>query len=183
MVIRGTGFADPYNPRMLRPGPAAPVWTTIVCRLVSGLVAVWLAGAAAAARLDAAPPGPACSAAQGQLFINQGRYRNAIREFTCVIDAQPTAVEGYRRRIEAELLSGLYSDAVRDYTRVTALVLPLHPDAEGTILDGYAARLAIAPRSVPALTGASFARWWFFDYPAAIHLLDQLLEVRANDVY
>ncbi len=35
-----------------------------------------------------------------------------------------TQVEGYRGRIEAELLLGRYSDAVGDYARVTAFVLP-----------------------------------------------------------
>jgi hypothetical protein len=124
-----------------------------------------------------------CSPEQGQLFIDQSRYRDAIREFTCVIDGQPTEVEGYRGRIEAELLSGRYSDAVRDYVRVTAFVLPIHPDAKNIILDGYAARLSIVPNNVAALTGASFARWWFFDYASAIHLLNRLLPLRPDDVY
>jgi hypothetical protein len=92
-------------------------------------------------------------------------------------------VEGYRGRIEAELLLGRYSDAVRDYARVTAFVLPVHPDAETTIAAGYAARLAAAPDNMPALTGTSFARWWFFDYPSAIHVLNELLTVNPNDVY
>jgi len=43
----------------------------------------------------------------------------------------------------------------------------VHPDANSTILAGYSARLAKAPDDVPALTGASFARWWFFDYASA----------------
>jgi hypothetical protein len=124
-----------------------------------------------------------CSPEQGQIYINEGRYRDAIREFSCLVEAQPTEVEGYRGRIEAELLLGRYSDAVRDYARVTAFVMPVHPDAEATIATGYAARLAVAPNDVPALTGASFARWWFFDYPAAIHLLNDLLALRPNDVY
>src|SRR5262249_12862276 len=124
-----------------------------------------------------------CTVETGQLFINEGRYEHAIREFTCVIKAQPTDVEGYRGRIEAELLLGRYSDAVRDYARVTALVEPAHPDAEDTIIAGYAARLAITPEDIPALTGASFARWWFSDYATAIHLLNRLLGVQPNDVY
>lgn len=106
--------------------------------------------------------GPNCTTEQGQAFIDEGRYEQAIREFACVIEAQPTEVEGYRGRIEAELLLSQYSDAVRDYSRVTAFVLPAHPDAEATIVDGYDARLATAPNDIPALTGASFARWWFF---------------------
>ncbi|HTL79404.1 MAG TPA: hypothetical protein VL136_08350, partial [Candidatus Babeliales bacterium] len=108
-----------------------------------------------------------CNPEQGQIYINEGRYSDAIREFSCVIDGQPTEVEGYRGRIEAELLLGHYSDAVRDYARVTAFVLPVHPDAETTIVAAYAARLAAAPHDVPALTGASFAQWWFFHYPTA----------------
>jgi tetratricopeptide (TPR) repeat protein len=124
-----------------------------------------------------------CTAEQGQVLIDQGRYDRAVREFTCVIDAEPTEVEGYRGRIEAELLLGRYSDAVGDYARVTALVEPVHPDARKTIYDGYATRLATAPQDVAALTGASFARWWYFDYASAIHVLNRLLDVRPNDLY
>lgn len=124
-----------------------------------------------------------CSPEQGQIYINEGRYRDAVREFSCLIEGQPTEVEGYRGRIEAELLLGHYSDAVRDYARVTAFVMPVHPDAETTITTAYAARIAAAPNDVPALTGASFAQWWFFHYPAAIHVLDDLLALIPNDVY
>src|SRR5215813_3360678 len=124
-----------------------------------------------------------CTAENGQLFINEGSYERAIREFTCVIKAEPTDVDGYRGRIEAELLLGKYSDAVLDYARVNALAATVRPDAEDTILAGYAARLAVTPKDIPALTGASFARWWFFDYASAIHLLNQLLGVRPDDVY
>ena len=149
--------------------------TTFRVTIVSSLVCVLLPGSFAIARQ--------CSPEQGQIYINEGRYRDAIREFSCLVDTQPTEVEGYRGRIEAELLLGRYSDAARDYARVTAFVLPVHPDAEATITGGYAARLAVAPNDIPALTGASFARWWFFDYPAAIHLINDLLAVRPNDVY
>jgi tetratricopeptide (TPR) repeat protein len=124
-----------------------------------------------------------CSAEQGQELLDAGQYKQAIREFTCLIDRDPTAVDGYRGRIEAELMLGRFSDAVRDYARVTAFVEPVHPDAEQTILSGYAARLTSAPNAIPALTGQSFAHWWFFDYPAAIHVLQRLLEVQPNDVY
>jgi tetratricopeptide (TPR) repeat protein len=150
--------------------------------------AVAFAAALAAAICVTAPAGGAitaakCSVASGDAFIAEGRYDQAVREFTCVIDAQPTEVEGYRGRIEAELLLARFSDAVRDYTRVTAFVEPLHPDAVQTIRDGYAARLAIAPDDVIALTGASFAIWWDFDYASASHMLNHLLELRPNDVY
>jgi tetratricopeptide (TPR) repeat protein len=142
------------------------------------------AGLAKAAGLprNAAKP-EKCTTAQGQTYIDEGRYPQAIREFTCVINAQPTEVEGYRGRIEAQLLIGEYSNAVRDYSRVTAFVQPAHPDAQSTILAGYAARLAAAPDNIPALTGASFARWWFFQYAQAIHVLDHLLVVAPNNVY
>ena len=131
-----------------------------------------------------APAAPAnCSAGQGQAFIDQGRYEQAIREFTCVINAAPTEVEGYRGRSEAELLLGRYSDALEEYARITALVLPVHPDAIATILAGYDDRLATAPNDIRALTGASFARWASFEYAPAIHLLNRLLEVAPDDVY
>jgi tetratricopeptide (TPR) repeat protein len=124
-----------------------------------------------------------CTAEQGQRLIDQGHYQAAIREFTCVVQAQPTDAEGYRGRAEARLLLGRYSEALRDYTQVTAFVLPVHPDAEATISAGYAARLAAAPDDAAALTGASFARWYFFDYPHAIQLLNRLVDVRPDDVY
>ena len=148
-------------------------------RSINLLAAALVLGASVAA----AAPGPKCTAAQGQALIGQGRYRDAVREFTCVIAADPTAVDGYRGRIEAELLLGRYSDAVRDYARVTAFVEPVHPDAEAIIYGGYAARLAADPNDVPALTGASFAHWWFFDYGYAIHLLNRLLAVAPDDLY
>src|SRR5262245_28547335 len=124
-----------------------------------------------------------CTAEQGQTFIDEGRYEDAVREFSCLIDAETTGVDGYRGRIEAELLLGRFSDAVGDYTRVTAFVEPVHPDAQSVIYAHYAARLAAAPDNIPALTGASFARWWFFDYAQAIHLLHQLLDARPDDLY
>ena len=124
-----------------------------------------------------------CSAQQGQQFLDAGQYKKAIQEFTCVIDLDPTAVEGYRGRIEARLLLGEFSDAVRDYTRVTAFVEPVHPNASQTILAGYDARLALAPQSIAALTGRSFASWYFFDYPGAMHTLDDLLAVAPDNIY
>lgn len=141
-------------------------------------------GDADAATVDRARIGAeACTVEQGQLLIDGGRYTQAARVFGCVIDSAPTEVDGYRGRIEAELLLGRYSDAVRDYARVNAFVLPVHPDAEQLILAGYDARLAVAPNDVAALMGESFAYWWFFDYPAAIHVLDDLLALEPNDVY
>ena len=124
-----------------------------------------------------------CSAQQGQLLIDAGQYAKAIREFSCLVDLDPTAVEGYRGRIEAQLLLRRFSDAVRDYARVTAFVVPAHPDAESTIIAAYDARLAANPGNVAALTGQSFAYWWFFNYPAAIHVADQLVSLEPASVY
>ena len=140
--------------------------------------ALFVVGPAASARAE-----PPCTLEQGQIYIDQGRYKQAVKEFTCVIDTHPTDVAGYRGRIEAELLLGLYSDALADYGRVTARVIPVHPDAATIILAGYDARLAADPQSISALTGASFAQWWLFAYAQATHLLDDLLTVRPNDVY
>jgi hypothetical protein len=56
-----------------------------------------------------------CSLEQRQIYIDAGRYRDAIREFTYVIERQPTEAEGYRGRIKAELLLGRYSGTFRDY--------------------------------------------------------------------
>ena len=151
--------------------------------LVAVVVSLLVAGQAVKAERVGVRNPPPCSAEQGQLYIDEGRYKSAIREFTCLIDAQPTAVEGYRGRIEAELLLGKFSDAVRDYTRVTAFVLPVHPDAESTILAGYDARLAIDPENIAALTGKSFAYWWFFQYSLAVQVINELLDVSPNDVY
>ena len=124
-----------------------------------------------------------CTAEQGQLFINAGQYQQALDEFTCMIDAQPDEVEGYRGRIEARLLLGKYSDALSDYARITALVLPVHPDAGQSILAGYSDRLAAAPDDIVALTGKSFAHWALYDYPSAIHVLNHLLDVQPHNPY
>lgn len=159
-------------------GAAAVGLTTVSCTDPVAVTSPRLASSGPASTTIAS-----CSAEQGQQLIDAGQYKQAIQKFTCVIDRDPTAVEGYRGRIEAQLMLGRFSDALRDYTRVTAFVLPVHPDAEQAIVEGYEARLAVAPGEVPALVGLSFAHWYGFDYPAAIHVLDDLLEVQANDVY
>jgi len=124
-----------------------------------------------------------CTAVNGQLLIDAGQYKKAIQEFSCLIDAQPTEVEGYRGRIEAKLLLGHYSDAMRDFTLITVLILPEHPDVASTILAGYSARLAVDPNNVAALTGKSFMQWIDYDYPSTIHTLNQLLQVQPASVY
>ena len=124
-----------------------------------------------------------CTVEQGQRYITQGRYEQAVREFTCVIESDPTGVEGYRGRIEAKLLLGRYSDALADHARVTAKVLPVHPDAEQIILDGYAARLAVAPNDITALMGASFTHWADYEYLQTIQVINRLLNVQPNSVF
>ena len=148
---------------------------TIIAALAAVVIAVFGAGSAAGAAK--------CTPQQGQALIDSGRYDQAVREFTCVIAADPTAVEGYRGRIEAELLLGRYSDGLADYSRVTAFVVPVHPDAHAVIRAGYADRLASAPNDVAALMGASFERWSNYDYPQAIQHLNRLLAVRPNSVF
>jgi len=37
-----------------------------------------------------------CSLEQGQIYIDEGRYRDAIREFRCVIEGHRAEVKGYR---------------------------------------------------------------------------------------
>jgi tetratricopeptide (TPR) repeat protein len=149
-------------------------------RIAAALAAVPLLFGAAIGPAAAAPK---CTAAQGQALIDQGRYQDAIRKFTCLIEAEPTGVEGYRGRIEAELLLGRYSDALRDWVHVTGYVLPVDPGAVGAVVAGYLDRLDADPNDVPALTGLAFARWYDFDYAQAIHVLNRLLAVRPADPY
>jgi hypothetical protein len=127
---------------------------------------------------------PHCTPEQGQAFIDEGNLDRAVHEFSCVVDANPTEVAGYVGRAEARLLQGRFSDAYHDYnTGITALVAPVDPDAFSAIFDQYVARLSVDPNSIPALTGASFARWVNFDYPHAITVLNRLLAVAPSDVY
>lgn len=169
--------AEGSTPQPLRTRPVAVRPLLLLLSLIVAVFASFPATAHATYSCSGA------TLAKGQLKINQGYYTEAINVFSCVIAADPASVDGYRGRIEAQLLLDRYSDAVRDYARVTAFVLPVHPDAQDTILEGYATRLAASPWNVPALTGASFARWWFFDYAGAVPLLDKLLTVSPNNLY
>lgn len=127
--------------------------------------------------------GPQATVVQGQRRIDQGRYEAAKAIFTCLVDADPTALDGYRGRAEASLLQGHYADAMADYARVNAFVFPSHPDTVDTVFASYDARLSHHPNDIAALTGASFVHWWFFDYEAALPFLDHLLTLRPNDLY
>src|SRR5262249_31548027 len=135
---------------------------------------------ASAAPVSAAAPW--CTTTTGQSLIEAGDYDKAIQSFSCVISASPTEVEGYRGRIEAEVLQARYSDGARDEQRIPAFVLPVHPDAEATIVAGYTARLAAAPQDLRALTGMTFTQWWFFHYPQAIQWAEKVLEVQPDDL-
>lgn len=123
-----------------------------------------------------------CTLESGQAFIDAGQHKKAIQEFSCVINDQPTEVGGYRGRIEAELMLGHYSNAILDYNKVAALVLPMHPDAKSTLLEGYDARLAIDPDNVTALMGMGFAQWWYFEYSHAIQTFNHLLDVDPDNL-
>jgi hypothetical protein len=148
--------------------------TFTILTLLTLLFGGWAVGSAKADQ---------CTAAQGQLFIDAGQYQQAIQEFTCVIDAQPDEFEGYRGRIEAKLLLGRYSDAMRDFTLITVHILPEQPDVVSTILAGYSARLAADPNNIPALTGRSFMEWSNFNYPAAIKTLEKFIKVQPDSVH
>src|SRR5262245_43473882 len=174
---RGERFAASNPPK----GMEVPMLRSL--RLSTAAVAAAFLYTIAPVTLVATSPKSGCTAAQGQVFIDQGRYDQAIREFTCVIAAQPTEPDGYRGLAEAELMLGRYSDALRDLARVTAYVVPVHPDAAEIIHASYKARLDADPQNIPALTGATFARWWSYQYPATIHLADQLLDIWPNDLF
>jgi tetratricopeptide (TPR) repeat protein len=125
-----------------------------------------------------------CTLAKGQQRINQGRYEEAIAVFTCVIADDPLTVDAYRGRSEAKLLLGRYSDAFRDYALLIAAVQPEDiDDLADDLLASYDQRLAGQHPDVATLTGASFARWVFWQYPDAIPVLDQLLGLDPNNVY
>jgi tetratricopeptide (TPR) repeat protein len=147
---------------------------------LAGLVAALALGCLQVVAPVAAAPG--CTGADGQASIDQGRYDAAVREFGCLILADPTSVEGHRGRIEALVLLGRYADAVSDGVHFNAIVVPAHPNAQKSIVASYSDRLAGAPTDIPALTGATFARWWFFDYPAAVQLASRLLDLRPDSV-
>ena len=121
--------------------------------------------------------------ARAQAKIDEGRHEEAIQMYSCVLAADPLVPDAYRGRSEAELLLGRYYDAFHEYALLTAHVIPLDPGAPETILANYEARLAARPQDRAALTGASFARWAFFDYKGALPVIDELLELHPDDVY
>jgi len=161
---------------MLRRQPARPSGVARALALAFTILLILPAVASAGS--------PLCTPEQGQAFIDQGDLNRAVHEFSCVIDANPTEVDGYVGRAEAMLLLGRFSAAFDDYnTGITALVLPVHPDAFATIYSAYATRLASAPNSIPALTGAGFVRWVNFDYAQAVQYVNRLLDVQPDNVF
>jgi tetratricopeptide (TPR) repeat protein len=125
-----------------------------------------------------------CTAAEGQALIEDGRYDAAVREFSCVIKAAPTEVDGYRGRAEALLFLGRFAGAYHDYyVGIGGIVSPVQPAAQQAILDHYMARLSNEPDSITALTGLSFAYWVDFQYPQAVQVLNDLLDLRPDDLY
>jgi tetratricopeptide (TPR) repeat protein len=150
--------------------------------LVLALVAVCLATTFAAVAGPAAAVINNCTVDRGQALIEAGRYDQAVREFSCVVDAHPTEIDGYRGRMEANALRGRYAAALDDNGRITAYVLPVHPDAKSAVFAGYSDRLATNPGSISALTGLTFFRWSNFDYPQTVQVANQLLEVAPNNL-
>src|SRR5262245_27893169 len=183
----GPVIVDPLDTAQLAPHPDPKESPTmhIVTAALRRLSILALAGALVVplAVAPVAAASPTCTVPGGQAFIESGQYTKAIQAFSCVIGANPTAVDGYRGRIEAEILLGRYSDGVSDYQRVMAFVVPVDPGAESTIIAGYAARLATNPTDVRALTGMTFAKWWFYHYVDAAQVADSLLSIKPNDPF
>jgi hypothetical protein len=58
-----------------------------------------------------------CTVELGQSYIDQGRYKQALKEFTCVIGGSPTEVDGYRGRIEAQPARFVFGRVTRLWPR------------------------------------------------------------------
>src|SRR5512134_1048683 len=102
---------------LLTNGPTSqPRFGGPLARAAALTAAIALAGPAAPVRALATADLAAqvCTVDKGQQFIDDGEYEKAVKTFSCVIEADPTGVDGYRGRIEAELLLGRFSDAVMD---------------------------------------------------------------------
>jgi hypothetical protein len=126
---------------------------------------------------------PADPLADGQALLASGDYAGARAAFTCAAEADPAAIDAYRGRIEAALLSGDYADAVGDDTAILIHVLPETPDAFDTLIADYQSELASDPENITLLSGLSFAQWWVSDYAAAVETLDHLLALEPDNRY
>lgn len=120
---------------------------------------------------------------RGQEALEKGKYGQAIDAFSKYIDLHPTKVDGYRGRIEANLMLRRYSDCVRDYAQITARVIPVHPNAAAIIYAYYETRLQARPNEVRSRMALSFAHWWYFDYQTAIEHLNVILQDRPTNRY
>ena len=125
----------------------------------------------------------ACSPEDGQALIDQGRYKKAVAEFTCVIETQPTGVDGYRGRIEAQLLLGSVLGCA---ARLHACDRVRAARAAGCG-DRHPCGLRRAPGSrSPERAGAhrrELRALVLFQYAQATQLLNTLLSVSPDDVY
>jgi tetratricopeptide (TPR) repeat protein len=101
-------------------------------------------------------PALAGKSQQAQRLIDEGKYKQAVQAFTDIIAQNPKVADGYRGRAEALLMLDRYADALSDYSRLVAYVLPSNPNAVNDIYLSYDARLAKKPKDLPTLTGACF---------------------------
>ena len=120
---------------------------------------------------------------QAQKLIDEGKYKQAVQAFTAVIAQKPTDADGYRGRAEALLMLDRYSDALSDYSRLVAYVLPVNSNAVSDVYASYDARLAKKPKDLPALTGACFVHWWSYDSQVAADLADSILLRHPKSVF
>lgn len=120
---------------------------------------------------------------RGQKLLDKGKYESAIDAYSQYVDLNPTLVDGYRGRIEANLMLRRYSDCVRDYARITAMVIPVHPDASEQIYAHYESRLQNHPHELRSMMALSFAHWWYFDYATAVTELNRILHRHPNNRY
>ncbi len=119
----------------------------------------------------------------GQALLKAADYENAIADFTCAIEADKLNIGAYRGRIEALLLAGIYSEALRNYTEIAIHVIPETPNAVEQIIDAYRTTLDSDPENIILLTGYSFALWWVSDYEAALIEIEKILAVEPDNFY
>jgi tetratricopeptide (TPR) repeat protein len=121
--------------------------------------------------------------AAGDAQLEDEEYGRAITAFTCAIEEDPLNVAAYRKRIEASLLSGGYSNALRDYTNINTRVAPNVPDAVDQILAHYQVALAGSPDNIALLTGHSFAQWQAYNMDATLADTAHILEIEPDNLY
>ena len=121
--------------------------------------------------------------ANGQELIDSGEYEQAVKEFSCLVDAQPTEVEGYRGRDRGAVAArSLFGCGARLYPHHRGCD-PRPPRCTENYPRWLFRTFGCYTDSIPALTGESFAYWWFFKYSQAVHTINHLLEVQPENVY